>query len=120
MALTTGKDFRPLGGAVLSGQALALSVDLEVAESAYIEPVAGGSLHESQKDAVAGTAAHNDSRGVGIDCRLPEDPDGAAVFAPSDRCDDVDAEQFPQRPCRSVSVQMRYRITRDSGDVIQI
>jgi hypothetical protein len=99
-------------------RALALPVDLKVAESADIEPEFGRSLYETQQDASAGTAAHYYSRSVGIDGRFPEDPDSATVLALTDRCNDVNAEQFPQRSCCRIPVKMRYRIACGPGDVL--
>src|SRR5690242_13799870 len=119
---------RAVAGGILTGSErapgrldwidLALAVDLQIAESAHIEPVPCGRLHAAQEHALAGSAAHNDSRSVNVDHRLPEDPDRAAVLASSDRCDDIEAEQFPQRSCHRVSVEMGYSIACDSSDVL--
>lgn len=99
------------------GELLALAVDLQVAESAEVEPELGGSLHQAQQDALAGTAAHHDARGVSVDLCLREGPDRAAVLAPSDRCDDIEAEHFPQGSCRRVAIKMGYRVVLTTGDV---
>lgn len=100
------------------GRALALPVDLKVAEPTDIEPKFGGSLYETQQDAPTGIAPHNNSWRVGIDRCFPEDADSAAVLALTDRCNDVDAEQFPQLSCGRVPVKMRYWIACGSGDVL--
>jgi hypothetical protein len=40
------------------------------------------------------------------------------VVTTADRCDDVDTEQFTQRPGGCIAVEMRYGIARFSGDVL--